>query len=122
MDYYCSEGLPFGLAALDPLFQWTSACLGIKGQHKFLSYRNWLRRELADYATTRLEEASRLSLPFIEKGSLRTLARDHISGRCNRTREINAVLTLEAIDRLLLNRTGQETPGVTNLALAAMAR
>lgn len=122
MDYYCSEGLPFGLAALDPLFQWTSACLGIKGQHKFLSYRNWLRRELADYATTRLEEASRLSLPFIEKGSLRTLARDHIAGRRNRTREINAVLTLEAIDRLLLNRTGQETPGVTNLALAAMAR
>jgi hypothetical protein len=30
------------------------------------------------------------------------MASDHISGRRNYVREINAVLTLEAIDRLLL--------------------
>jgi asparagine synthase (glutamine-hydrolysing) len=106
LDYYCSEGLPLGLTALDPLFQRVNACLGIQGQHKFLTYRNWLRRELVGWAEERLAAAAQADLPFLDSGKVRRLGREHATGRRNFTREINAVLTLEAVRRLLLRPDG----------------
>lgn len=106
LDYYCSEGLPLGLTALDPLFQRVNGWLGIQGQHKFLTYRNWLRRELAAWAEERLAAAAQADLPFLDVGRVRRLAREHAAGRRNFTREINAVLTLEAVRRLLLRPDG----------------
>lgn len=101
LDYYCSEGLPLGLAPLDPFYQWCNARLGIQGLHKYLTYRNWLQRELAGVAAERLQAAAAAGLPFLKASAVGRLAAEHASGRRNRTREINAVLTLEAVRRLL---------------------
>ena len=106
LDYMCSEGLPFGLTAFDPFYQWCNRVMGIQGTHKFLTYRNWLQRELAPFAAERLARAAEVSLPFIDKATVLTLAKRHASGAKNFTREINAVLTLESVDRLLLKSDG----------------
>lgn len=106
LDYHCSEGLPFGLAAMDPFYQWCNARLGIQGLHKFLTYRNWLQKELAGFAAERLVAAADAGLPFINPGAVSRLPGEHATGRKNFTREINAVLTLEAVQRLLLRSSG----------------
>jgi hypothetical protein len=98
----CSEGLPFGLSALDPFYQWCTSRVGIQGLHKYLTYRKWLQKELVTFVEDRLAEACKAGLPFLNTETARRLAREHAAGRKNYTREINAVLTLEAIQRLLV--------------------
>lgn len=106
LDYMCSEGLPLGLSVLDPFYQWCNARLGVQGLHKHLTYRNWLQKELVAFAEERLAEAGRAELPFLNAGIVRRLAHEHNAGQKNYTREINAVLTLEAVQRLLLRPGG----------------
>jgi asparagine synthase (glutamine-hydrolysing) len=99
LDYLYAEELPHWLSPID--------CLGSGGRlfgwHKFLHYRKWFRRELADYVAGVLKEAQTRRSPFWNSSFLETLAREHINGRRNYVHEIDAVLTLEAVDRLLLH-------------------
>jgi asparagine synthase (glutamine-hydrolysing) len=70
--------------------------------HRFLAYRQWFQNPLADYVAGALADAMSLRQPFWRPGVLRTMAADHVSGRTNYVREIDAVLTLAAVERLLL--------------------
>jgi hypothetical protein len=104
LDYLYAEGLPHWLSSFDPLFDLVDSRARLFGWHKFLHYRRWFRRELADYiAGTFKELQTRRSSPFWNFGFLETLARDHINGRRNYVHEIDAVLTLDAVDRLLFH-------------------
>jgi len=101
LDYLHTEGLPRSLSAADPLI----ACLskvGVLGLHKYLPFRHWFRQELAGHVRDVLTDPATLRLPYWNRDRLGSIATDHISGRRNYVREINAVLTLEAVDRLLL--------------------
>jgi asparagine synthase (glutamine-hydrolysing) len=102
IDYYNSEGLPFGLSLLDSAFRRLSSGLGLRGLHKYLPYRHWFRRELASYVTDRLTVAQARQMPFWNSHFLADIAKEHLRGRKNYVREINAVLTLEAVERLLI--------------------
>jgi len=82
--------------------------VGLFGWHKFLHYRSWFRRELAGYIADALNDAQSRRSPFWKSDFLEPLAREHINGRGNYLREINAVLTLEAVDRLLLHDSSRE--------------
>ena len=99
LDYLYAEGLPHWLSPID--------CLGsgrrVFGWHKFLHYRKWFRRELADYVAGVLKDAQTRRSPFWNSSFLETLAREHINGRRNYVHEIDSVLTLEAVDRLFLH-------------------
>jgi len=101
MDYYNSEGLPHLLSPLDPMFRRLSSALGILGLHKYLPYRHWFRRELAGYVNDKLTDAQIRQMPFWNRDFLENMAKDHVCGRKNYVSEINAVLTLEAVERLL---------------------
>ena len=101
IDYYNSEGLPHFLSPLDPVLRRLSSGLGILGLHKYLPYRHWLRRDLGGYVNDKLTDAQTRRMPFWNRDFLESVAKDHIRGRNNYVREINAVLTLEAIERLL---------------------
>ncbi|MBV8378412.1 MAG: hypothetical protein JO279_15545 [Verrucomicrobia bacterium] len=103
LDYIYSESLPYWLAPADRLIGSLEG-VRILGLHKFLRYRRWFRNELASYIRDSLANARALSLPFFEAASLELIADQHINGQRNYVREINAVLTLEAIDRLILRR------------------
>jgi asparagine synthase (glutamine-hydrolysing) len=101
LDYFNNEGLPHRLSRFDSLFRRLNSSLGILGLHKFLHYRSWFQRELAAYVNEILTDArtqqSRLWNPVF----LEYIAREHTAGRKNYVLEIDAVLTLEAVERLL---------------------
>jgi asparagine synthase (glutamine-hydrolysing) len=104
LDYLYAEGLPHWLSSFDPLFDLVDSHARLFGWHKFLHYRRWFRRELADYIAGTLKEVqTRRSSSFWNFGFLETLAHDHINGRRNYVHEIDAVLTLDAVDRLLFH-------------------
>jgi asparagine synthase (glutamine-hydrolysing) len=102
LDYFRSEGLPYGLSRLDALFTQISSGLGIAGLHKYLPYRIWFQRELAEYVKDAISNARTQQAPFWNRCFLEKMATDHMEGRKNYVFEINAVLTLEAVERLLL--------------------
>jgi asparagine synthase (glutamine-hydrolysing) len=102
LDYLYAEGLPHWLSPFDRLFDRVDSGVRLFGWHKFLHYRRWFRRELADYVAGVLKEVqTRCSGPFWNSGFLETLAHQHINGCRNYVHEIDAVITLDAVDRLL---------------------
>ena len=108
LDYLYAEGLPHWLSPFDNFFDRLGCGVRLFGWHKFLHYRKWFRRELADYVSGVLKEVQTRRSPFWNPDFLETLAREHINGRRNYVREIDAALTLEAVDRLLLHNLPRE--------------
>jgi hypothetical protein len=101
VDYLRTEGLPHGLSRLDSLFTYLSSALRIAGLHKYLSYRIWFQRELAAYVDGILKDAQVRRSSLWNSGFLEHMASDHATGHKNYVREIDAVLTLGAVERLL---------------------
>ncbi|MEZ5329503.1 MAG: asparagine synthase-related protein, partial [Verrucomicrobiales bacterium] len=99
LDYYGNDGMPCWLSTLDPLLD---NC-GIIGRHKYLRYRRWFRSSLADYVRERLADSSVTQSPLWNQKAIAALAEEHITGRRNRQVEIDTILTVAAIERLLLN-------------------
>jgi asparagine synthase (glutamine-hydrolysing) len=101
LDYYHNEGMPHWLSRFDFALDRIDSGIRIFGHHKFLHYRKWFRRELASYVTGALNDDSVRQSQFWSPGFLAQMARAHIQGRRNYVREVNAVLTLAAVERLL---------------------
>jgi asparagine synthase (glutamine-hydrolysing) len=102
LDYWDKEGLPPRLAMLDscrPLLQGS----GILGLHKFLPYRRWFRVELVETVERATKRAAAGLQPWWNPRFATHIAADHASGRHNFLREINAILTLDTIERVLLD-------------------
>jgi asparagine synthase (glutamine-hydrolysing) len=102
LDYLANDGLPHWLTRFDPVLDRLNSGTGILGLHKFLRYRRWFRRELTPYVTEAVAAACRRQSGFWDARFVESMAREHISGRKNYVQEINAVLTLDAVERLLL--------------------
>jgi asparagine synthase (glutamine-hydrolysing) len=121
IDYYNSEGLPCLFSSLDPALRRVSSKLGILGLHKYLPYRHWFRKELAPTIMERLSTERVREAPWWRKKAPEMFAGAHISGRANHARELNAVLTLEAIDRLLLSEIPRAVSAERQEAIQAVA-
>jgi len=124
LDYLYAEGLPHWLSSFDRLFDLVDSSARFFGWHKFLHYRRWFRRELSDYIAGVLTQVqTRRSSAFWNSSFLETLAHQHINGRRNYVHEIDAVLTLDAVDRLLLHDLPsdpeQTTPAISGTAPAS---
>jgi asparagine synthase (glutamine-hydrolysing) len=102
LDYFYNEGMPHSLSWLSPVLDSLKAKTKIFGQHKYLHYRSWFRKELAEYMRERVRNAESSGMSFCNVEFLRKISREHIAGTKNYIREINAVLTLEGVERLLL--------------------
>jgi asparagine synthase (glutamine-hydrolysing) len=101
LDYFYSEGLPHWLSQLDPWFAAINSAIGIVGRYKFLHYRTWFRRELAAYLNDSIKDTqTRRSWPWNSR-FVESLAHEHICGRKNYMHEINVVITLGTVERLL---------------------
>lgn len=101
LDYLVTERLSPALSFLDPMLDQFQRGHVVLGQHKYLNYRRWFRDRLAGYISDRL--AAVRGVPWWDARALRALAQSHISGKANYVKEISAVLTLDAVERLLLN-------------------
>jgi asparagine synthase (glutamine-hydrolysing) len=113
LDYLNNEGWPNCLSAFDSAFTRMASGLKLVGLHKYLRYRQWFRHELADYLNNVFSDARTQQAPFWNRRFLEKMADDHVKGRRNYLSEINAVLTLEAVERLFLQgkRYGDKEPG-----------
>lgn len=114
LDYWHTEGLPSALCTADPLLN-AMAWSGLLGLHKFLPYRGWFRRELAPYLTEVVNDPFTRNMPFWNPRFLGMAVRDHTSGRRNYLRELSAILTLEAVDRIFIRGivpAGRTAPAV----------
>jgi len=100
-DYYNNEGLPRPLAPFDSAFKFVASKLKLAGLHKFLHYNDWFRHELSGYLQSALNTPQVRQSRFWNPYFVKLMAAEHIAGRKNYSLEINAVLTLEAIERLL---------------------
>jgi asparagine synthase (glutamine-hydrolysing) len=103
LDYMHQEAPPRGFgqffAVLDRM--------RLLGLHKWLPYRLWFQKELAPLVTDTLTDPATVELPFWNRPALSQIAHDHVKGTRNYVREINAVLTLATVDRLLM-RSSEE--------------
>jgi asparagine synthase (glutamine-hydrolysing) len=121
LDYFYQQGLPRSL-------EWAEPCLeilrrrGHLGRHKYLPYRVWFGRELAGLVRERVTDESTLRLPMFDRDYLRALPDMHISAGQNRVCEINAVLTLEAVSRLILRPGSQPWRRDSRFARSVAAR
>jgi asparagine synthase (glutamine-hydrolysing) len=108
LDYLNNEGWPSWLSPVEPVFARVVSTLKIIGLHKYLHYRSWFRRELAEYLKSVVNDSQTQQCQFWNRGFLRRMASEHINGHENYILEINAVLTLEAVQRLLIKGFSSE--------------
>jgi asparagine synthase (glutamine-hydrolysing) len=113
VDYLNNEGWPHWLSPLDSIFTRVTSSLKIVGLHKYLHYRSWFRRELASYLRDAITDARSRQGPFWDPDFLKHMIEDHTIGRRNYVREINAVLTLEAVERLLFRGAAEKVESYT---------
>jgi len=107
LDYLNNEGLPHALSPFEPAFRFMNRSLGLIGLHKHLHYRSWFRGELTVFLQERMSAVAAIESPFWSKKFAAGMAEEHISGRKNYVQEINAVLTLEAVERLFFKQPAQ---------------
>jgi asparagine synthase (glutamine-hydrolysing) len=105
LDYYSTAGLPRPISAFNPVFLPAVTKLKIAGMHKFLRYSAWFRNEMAPWVREVLSGPRVCGNVLWNRTFLKTLADDHIRGRSDFSAEINAVMTLEAIERLFFHKS-----------------
>ncbi|HZF00382.1 MAG TPA: asparagine synthase-related protein [Methylomirabilota bacterium] len=103
LDYYSTAGLPRPVSALNPIFNPVAAKLKIAGRHKFLRYSAWFRNEMAGRVSEVLSDSRVRGNGIWNPDFIGQLPAQHIGRRNDFSAEINAVLTLEAVDRLLFH-------------------
>jgi asparagine synthase (glutamine-hydrolysing) len=122
LDYLNNEGLPHWLSPFDPLLRRFNSRTGILGLHKHLHYRSWFQRELAGYVKDVLTDGHTQRSPFWNSDFLESMATEHTRGRKNYVLEINAVLTLEAVERLFFRELPSGVSSLTNSSGGARQR
>jgi asparagine synthase (glutamine-hydrolysing) len=111
LDYLRNEGLPQRLSRFNPLFTELTSALQIAGLHKYLHYRIWFQRELADYVDRVLKNVQVRHQSFWDSRFLEHMASEHAVGHKNYVREIDVVVALEAVERLLFRDFARDPSG-----------
>ncbi len=101
VDYLRNEGLPRRLSRFNSLLTGLSSAFRIAGLHKYLQYRIWFQRELADYVDRVIKDVRVRNQSFWDSRFVEQMASEHTTGHKNYMREIDVVITLEAAERLL---------------------
>src|SRR5262249_37653257 len=108
VDYLRNEGLPRRLSRFNSLLTKQSSAFRIAGLHKYLHYRIWFQQELADYVDRVTKDVQLQHQSFWDSRFVEQMASEHATGRKNFVREIDAVVTLEAVERLLFRDLGRD--------------
>ena len=72
------------------------------GRHKFHHFRVWYRDEVSRWLREVLLESDARSRPYLRPNSLEEILKAHSSGQRNYAFEIHKILTLEFIQRKLI--------------------
>ena len=104
LDYWRTSGLPRWARPLEAIVE-AGFESGRVPVHRYLEYHRWFRRELAPCVREVLTDRRTIELPYWRgRDALESMAVNHAAGHGTYVKEIGAVLTLEAIDRLLCTK------------------
>jgi asparagine synthase (glutamine-hydrolysing) len=117
LDYYDKEGLPGRLSFFDKLRRPLEG-LGLLGLHKFLPYRHWFRDELAPHIAEVLSSSATRQQPWWNGDALARLGTEHAAGGNNYLNEINAILTLDAVERTLIRDLPDRSVSIESAVVA----
>jgi asparagine synthase (glutamine-hydrolysing) len=102
-EYAYDYGMPQWLARID----WLLRPLHIEqlwlGRHKFHHFRVYYRDELSNYVKEILLDSRARTRPYLDGTVLEKMINAHVAGIGNYTTEIHKTLTLELLNRLLLD-------------------
>src|SRR6266481_7355939 len=101
-EYAYDYGMPQWLARLDHIFAPLHLEKLFLGRHKVAHFRVWYRDELSRSLRKMLLDSDARSRPYLRANSLEEILKAHISGQRNYTFEIHKILTLEFIQRKLI--------------------
>ncbi|MDD5195788.1 MAG: asparagine synthase-related protein [Candidatus Omnitrophica bacterium] len=101
-EYCYNHGMPNWLAEADYIFAPLHIERLFLGRHKFHHFRIWFRNELSDYIRDILLDKRASSRAYLNPKFLEKAVLNHIKGIGNYTNEINKALTVELIQRLLI--------------------
>lgn len=106
-DYFSNDGLPHWLAPFDQVINGLSSRKFLLGHHKFLRYGSWFRNELSEYVVDSLTDKKVVQNSCWDTAFVSEMGGKHVRGIRSSTQEIGAVLTMAAIERLLLGSVGE---------------
>jgi asparagine synthase (glutamine-hydrolysing) len=101
-EYAYDYRMPQWLGRLDHAFAPLHLERLFLGRHKFHHFRVWYRDELSRWLTEMLLDSDARSRPYLRANSLEKIVKAHINGQCNYAFEIHKILTLEFIQRKLI--------------------
>ena len=102
-EYAYDLGMPQWLARTDHAFAALHLERLFLGRHKPFHFRVWYRDFLGDYLRDVLLDPKSLSRPWIDRKGLEAIVVGHIRGNRNYTNEIHKLLTLELMQRILVD-------------------
>ena len=103
-EYAFDYGMPQWLARADHLLGPLRLERLFLGRQKFCHFRVWYRDELARYVQEMLLDPKTLNRPYLNRKNVEKVVGQHTSGRGNHTRQIHQLLTLELIQRQLIEQ------------------
>src|SRR5207249_229793 len=101
-EYAYDYRMPQWLARLDHAFAPLHLERLYLGRHKFHHFRVWYRDELCQWLMEMLLDSAARSRPYLRANSLEKILKAHIKGHRNYAFEIHKVLTVEFIQRKLI--------------------
>jgi len=101
-EWYYNAGLPQWAAWCDAMWPLNRTAPFFLGVHKIDHYRLWFRDRLRAYVRDMLADARSRSRPYLNAAGYRKLVDAHDSGTRNCMRDLNKIMTLELIQRVLI--------------------
>ncbi len=109
-EYAYDNGMPQWLARIDHVFKPVHLEKLFLGRHKFYHFRIWYRDHLSHYLKEILLDPVTRSRPYLQGTFLEEMVNGHISGARNYTSEIHKVLSIELIQRQLVEKRWDDMP------------
>jgi asparagine synthase (glutamine-hydrolysing) len=103
-EWYYNAGMPHWLSRLDHTALARSLERLFLGSHKIEHYRLWFRDQLFGYVESMLCDGPTATRPYLNRQSYRKLVASHRAGTRNNMNAINTLVTLELVQRLLIER------------------
>jgi len=103
-EYVYNYGMPQWLARFDYTFKFMHFEKLFLGRHKFYHFRLWYRDELANYVKAILLDDRTLNRPYLNRRAVEEIVLSHTKGYRNHTTEITQLISIELIQRLLIEK------------------
>jgi asparagine synthase (glutamine-hydrolysing) len=101
-EYAYDYGMPQWLTEFDHTFRWLHLERAFLGRHKIHHFRTWYRDELSSYVKEIMLDRRTLNRPYLRGARLVEMVNSHLRGVRNYTREIHKLLSIELVQRQLI--------------------